>query len=321
MRSTSLLLSTLLLLAPSTVVGQRRIVHDTLGPDTPTALTCGFCAGEKFGVVFRELPAPRAGLSAADFPIVLDTLEVGLAAAGVSSGACVPSATGGTIDALVEIWSGGSVPTGDISGLPADSAWSAGETLVWSRDAVPLTLSVADTGGRYTLMVNAVQVRDDVDLPIEIASGAYVRVVVTLPPGTPGSSSLCEPSFESPGGFPVRDDDGQVAPERNFIYALGAGWFWNESFPGGEIGGDWAIRLQVFANGPGVTDGGEPSDAGMATDAGAIIDGGAGLDGGTAPEDEGGCGCRAVGEAHGSSVPLLLSLVGLGLVVRRRPTR
>lgn len=316
---TSILLVSLLA-APSTAWAQRRIVHDTLGAGVPTAVTCGFCAGEKFGVVFRELPAPRNGLDPADFPITLDTLELGMAAAGVASGACVASTTGGSIDAAVEIYAGDTVPTGDISGLPADAAWSTGETLVWSTDAAPLTLSVADTSGRYELTVNTLQIRDDLDMPIVVPSGSYLRVVVTLPAGTPGSSSLCEPTFESPGGFPVRDDDGQIAPERNFIYALGAGWFWNESFPGGEIGGDWAIRLGVFANGPGRTDGGVSADAGTTPDAGSSIDGGGGADAGVGPVDEG-CGCRAARPSHAGLAPALLALVGLTAFARRRKVR
>ena len=52
---------------------QRTVAHDVLTGETPTALTCGFCAGEKIGVVFRELPGDAHGLDPADFPIQLTT--------------------------------------------------------------------------------------------------------------------------------------------------------------------------------------------------------------------------------------------------------
>jgi MYXO-CTERM domain-containing protein len=77
--------------------------------------------------------------------------------------------------------------------------------------------------------------------------------------------------------------------------------------------------------GDGVVDTGETCDpgGGVAREAadcvsrcGELLDAGP-LDGGTEPVDDGGCGCRAVGDGSGAPWPLLL-LVALGLAWRRR---
>ncbi|HJL15729.1 MAG TPA: MYXO-CTERM sorting domain-containing protein [Sandaracinaceae bacterium LLY-WYZ-13_1] len=323
MRPAPLLLLLLAPLAlPAPADAQRRIVHDTLGRDMPTAVTCGFCAGERFGVLFRELPAPRRGLEPSDFPITFDTIEIALASANVVGGACDPQTTGGTVDAAVEVWVGDAVPDGPIRDFSATDGWPS-ETLVWATDAAPLTPSTAETdgSGRYEVRFNALEIRDEDAAPITVGSGAYVRVVVTLPVGPSGTSDLCEPTYQSPAAFPLRDDDGRVAPGRSFIYASGAGWFWNEEVPGGSIGGDWGVRLAVFTTGGGDVDAGPSApDAGVDADAGGSSgDASTAPDAGDAPPadpDDGGCGCRAAG---GGAPPVWGGLlVALALRWRRR---
>jgi len=315
------LLSLLLCTAPATA--QLRIVHDTLSSETPTALTCGFCSGEQFGVVFRELPG-RRGLEPTDFPLEIDTIEIGMGAANVESGACVPQTTVRTISAALAIYAGTELPTGDIRSLPEVGEWNSSEVLVWATDAAPLTLSVENAEGRYELTLNSLEIRDEMMAPVAVASGSYLRVVITLPEGTPGTSSVCTDPLVPPDGFPIRDNDGRIADERNFLYAVGLGWFWNEAAPGGAINGDWAIRLGVFPSGvaPG-TDAGPPgSDAGpAATDGGAAIDDAGpstGTDAGpeTLPDD--GCGCHAAGADASPAHPLLLGLLAGALLLRRR---
>jgi len=324
----------LLVVAPSPASAQLRIVHDTLGPEMPTAITCGFCASERFGVVFRELPGTRRSLEPTDFPLLIDAIDVGMGAANVEGATCVPQRTGGTIETIMEVYVGDTPPTGDIRSNPVDAPWP-GERLVWASDAVPLALSVEDDGGIYQLRFNRLEVRDEDSMPIEVDDGAYLRVVVTLPESATVTSDICGAPLVPPGGFPVRDDDGRIAPERNFIYAGGAGWFWSESVPGGAINGDWGVRLSVFPSGE-VPDGGVPTtdggirpstDGGLAgTDAGpAETDAGAGgMDGGAdagaaaEPMDDG-CSCRAAGP--GSAPPWALPLAGAAIFVCRRRRR
>ncbi len=292
-----------LLVIPQPAFGQRRLVQDTLSASTPGVVSCGFCAGERFAVIFRDLPPPSSGLAPEDFPVELANVEIAVASANAAAG-CAPSETGATITAPVEIYAGTSVPPDEVVDLPADAPWP-GETLVWAADA-PLALSVADETGRYSVNFNVLEVRDELGERIRVDAGVYFRVVVTIPTGVAGSSPACESgSFESPGGFPFRDNAGDF-PEfrgtgrRSLIHALGVGWVWNSEghAPVPVIPGNWGIRLALFTFGPG------PSgrDAGMAPDAGA--DAGerldAGLDAGSTPVDGGpavtpggGCGCRA----------------------------
>src|SRR5690606_13897366 len=120
-----------------------------------------------FGVVFRELPAPRRGIEPEDFPITLESVQVALASATVSPGpTCTPSEAGGAIVAPVEIYAGAEIPTGAITSLPSDGPWP-GEELVWAADA-PLALSPAQAGGggRYELSFNELVVRDEEEMPI-----------------------------------------------------------------------------------------------------------------------------------------------------------
>ena len=69
-----LALACLLLTLSAPASAQQRIIHDTLGRDMPTQITCGFCAGEQFGVIFRELPSGRRGLEPTDFPLTIDAV-------------------------------------------------------------------------------------------------------------------------------------------------------------------------------------------------------------------------------------------------------
>ncbi len=314
--SRAALLSALSALAPGAALAQQSVIHDTLSADTPTAVTCGFCATERFGVVFRELPSPRRGIDPEDFPIRLESVQIAIAAATVTGGtSCTPSETGGTITAPVEIYAGSEVPTGAITSLSADGPWSATEELVWAADA-PLALSTATPGGggRYELSFNELVVRDETDAPIVIESGTYIRVVVTLPAADPAVA--CTGGLDRPAGFPFRDSDGRIAPERSYIYAAGVGWLWNEQ---ASIDGDWGIRLTLFRAPP--RDGGAPeldagsgADAATEVDAAAPSDAGSGADAG-APPAEGGCGCRA---AARDDRGWMLGAAAVLLLVRRR---
>src|SRR5690606_24590739 len=214
-----------ILLSGSLVSAQEPVIQDTLSADTPTALTCGFCAGERFGVVFRELPAPRRGIEPGDFPITLESVQVAVAAASVTAGpTCVPVETGGSVEALVELYAGAEPPEGAIASLPADAPWSDTEELVWAGEA-SLALSTAEPGGtgQYAIHFNVLEVRDEEGAPIVIESGAYLRAVVSIPAASSDMSAIC-PAGASPAFVPIRDADGPIAPERGFIYATGAGW-------------------------------------------------------------------------------------------------
>ena len=303
---------------PGSLAGaQERVIHDTLSSDTPTALTCGFCAGERFGVVFRELPAPRRGIEPTDFPITLESVQVAVAAATVTAGpTCVPSETGGTVVATVELYAGEDPPEGNIQALPAEGPWSDTEALVWAGDA-DLALSTAEPGGtRYSINFNVLDVRDEEGAPIVVESGSYLRAVVSIPAATTMTSTEC-PTDMSPAFVGVRDADGNIASERGFIYATGAGWLWNEDSRV-QVNGDWGIRLELFRT-TNVPDGGagDPdagNDAGNDTgDAGSARD--ASMDGGTTPGG-GGCSCRAI-PGRGTRAGALF-LVALAVLAARR---
>lgn len=301
---------------PAGARAQRTLAYDTLSDSTPVAVTCGFCAGEAFGVVFRELPTPLRGLDPGDFPIELRSVSIAMASARTTGSAgayaCEGVLAGGTVLATVEVWAGMTPPSGSIADRPIADAWTPGEILAWASDEVPIELSVPDADGssRFALTLNTIELADESGGPVVIPMPAtYVRVVVTLPGG--GESTACDAlSLEGPGGVPVRDDDGRISDERSFIYAEGAGFLWNEEAraPGASdgIAGDWAIRLSLV---PSTTtpprDGGpRPSDAGAGGDAGEL-DGGGALDAG-AGEDAGGgggggdgCACAAAGSRTG----------------------
>jgi MYXO-CTERM domain-containing protein len=277
------------------VAAQRRVQYDTLAEETPAAASCGFCAGEKFGVVFRELSGGR-GLRADEFPLTVVSLEVALASVEVQEvggfGICLGSTTGGAVDTQIAIYAGDTPPSGDIRSFPPMGPWE-GESLVWSG-TVPIMRSVETTGGsmRYNLMFNTVELPDG-GVRVE-PPNTYLRAVVTIPTGS-GSATCTSGGNMEPAAAAVRDNDGRIADEVNFIYAVSStsagavpeGWHWNESSEivdpmtlATTIQGDWGIRLNVRPEGSAGTDGGTPTlDAGAAVDAGSS----GGVDSGTPP--------------------------------------
>jgi MYXO-CTERM domain-containing protein len=190
---------------------------------------------------------------------------------------------------------------------------------VWSAPDVPVERSVADETGSasYEVNFNRLLLEDDLGLPFRVeAPNVYVRVVVTLNADTVLSSASCDSlSLETPSGFAIRDNDGVIANERNFIYADGIGWVWNEAFPGGGIGGDWAVRLEIVAEGSAMEDAGTTPDAGPADTGTSPADTGTADSGVTMDEDG---GCSAAGEP--SPTPFtLVALCLFFLVGTRRP--
>lgn len=310
---------------PMPTSAQRLLSHDTLTMDSPTAITCGFCSGESYGTIFRELPAPARGLEPGDFPVVVESLQVAVASArAVSSTMCVGSISGGTGVGDVEIYAGTTPPTGDIVANPADGPWD-GETLVWAATNVPFQRSTAETEGSaaYEVMFNNLEIVDAEEMPVRVeAPNVYLRAVVHFGDGAAGDSVPCEDlSLTPPSFFPLRDNDGRIAPERSFIYADGLGWVWNEDARVGSINGDWAIRLEITTEGVPGTDAGPAVDAGPRRDAGLVdagaADGGGGTDAGE-PGGGGGGGCAAAGRAQPAPWALLLApLLALGMRRRR----
>ncbi len=313
----TLLLASLALLLPTTASAQRLLAHDTLSRDTPSVVSCGFCAGEVIGVVFRELPG-TAGIRASDFPMGLTSVQIALASASTDGASCNSLMDGGIVEAAVEIWAGVTPP----DALPAETVtfgmpWSDEETLLWASDVVPLTLSTATVDGdsRFDLQFNAYMPRDEEEMPIVVPFGnGYLRVAVQLPGGGE-HNSICADPVEVPTGFPLRDNDGVISPMRSHIYGNGIGWRWNETV---GLGGDWAIRVEV-APMPMPRDAGTRDGGGSAGDAGASgADAGSdpSMDAGTSPPEDGGCSCRLGGRA---SAPLLpIAILGVLIAARRR---
>jgi hypothetical protein len=312
---------------PVRAAAQRTVAHDTLSEGTPVGVTCGFCAGEAFGVVFRELPPPARGIEPFDFPLELRAVQVALASVRTTgappSFRCEGSTSGGTVAAEISIWAGTTPPSGDIRSFPVDGPWGD-EQLVWAAEA-PIELSLAEAEGssRYALMLNTIRVAGEDGGPLWVpVPRTYLRVQVVLPAG--GSSTACDAMrLPPPGGVPVRDDDGRIAPERSFIYAGGVGYLWNEA---AGVAGDWAIRLQIVPSAPPPPDGGsahvDRDGASGGLDAGTREDSG---DGGTEPPDRGGCGCRLVGGTVEAGATRRLATLGLlvsiALALRRRRAR
>lgn len=302
-------------LAVSPAAAQVTLAQDTLSSDSPAAALCGFCGGEGFGVVFRDLSPPARGLLAEDFPLTLRSVEIALASARLDGAMCTTDLDGGTALVDVEIWAGTTPPGATIgASAPAEPWPGTGEELVFAATEVPIALSIPDgtaTGG-FMLQLNRFEVQDETGAPLRVAAGfTYLRVFVrlsdsTLPgPGCPFSSD----------GSPLRDD-GRISDQRSYILANGMGFLWNEQ---ARVNGDWAIRLQIIPSIPPGIDGGPPPDAAFVpTDVGSIDAGGP--DAGTGAPDagasvggDGGCGCRA-GRTHTSGAGLL----ALGLAIAAR---
>jgi MYXO-CTERM domain-containing protein len=298
---------------------QVTLAQDTLSSDSPAAALCGFCGGEGFGVVFRELAPPARGLLAEDFPLTLRSVEIALASARLDGAMCQTDLDGGTVLVDVEIWAGTTPPGATIgASAPAEPWPGTGEELVFAATEVPIELSIPDgtaTGG-FMLQLNRFEVQDEMGAPLRIAAGfTYLRVFVqlsdsTLPgPGCPFSSD----------GSPLRDD-GRISDQRSYILANGMGFLWNEQ---ARVNGDWAIRLQIIPSIPPGIDGGPPPDAAFVpadagpVDAGEVDAGTSAPDAGTAVGGGGGCSCR-VGRTRSSGGALLALAIAAGLVRRRR---
>jgi hypothetical protein len=290
--STSLLVIACALGFATTAHAQRTVQYDTLSEESPAAISCGFCAGEKFGMVFRPLDS-GGGLRPEEFPLTINNVQVAVASATLEFGAgglqCVGSTAGGMVAMTIEIYAGTTAPRSAIRTNPATGPWT-GETMLFSESA-ELTLSTETSAGTnmYNVMFTTVPV--DVMVP---APNTYVRVVVSIPAG--GSSASCELlGFGAPGALGIRDDDGRIEPNIGFIYSVGGGvgdgWIWNEAVEDPTTGstginGEWAIRLDVQPAatprdaGTSTPDGGTGTDAGSTSD----IDASTGVDGGTSSE-------------------------------------
>lgn len=299
---------------------QRTLAQDTLSEGTPVAASCGFCAADRFGVVFRELDPPMRGLDPADFPLTLRRLQVGVAAIQISAGMCQGLDAAAPVETVVEIYAGTMPPAGVIRSMPADVEWP-GETLVWATDAAPLVPSTTTAAGSamFELTLSSFDLQDELGMPVRVeAPATYLRVVVHIPGG--GLSSTCDALMrDGPSFVPVRDDDGRIADERGFIYDPTSGWFWNEQ---ALVTGDWAVRLVITPSAPPGTDAGTitPPDGG--TDASTLADASTGsADAGEATPAAGGCTCRAVQSAPSPRV--VAGAIGLLLLfaVRRRAPR
>jgi MYXO-CTERM domain-containing protein len=298
-------LATLIALLAVPTHAQRTVAYDTVSDGFPAAVTCGFCAGEKFGVVFYELPG-GTGLRADEFPLTLTAIQIAVARIRVTGDVfgrvCSGSNMAGTVDLTLEVFAGESVPTA-VRNLPASGAWP-GERMVLTTDTtVTVSVATTDGGSEFNVTLNEIPIPDGGVL-VE-APAAYLRVVASVPGG--GSSTSCtDLGFTSPGAVAIRDDDGRVAPRRSLIYALPielgglggipGGWYWNEEVPPEEdgappgIAGDWALRISVSPSGaPPVDAGPTPArDAGtsdggpiMSDDAGSSADASIPFDGGT----------------------------------------
>lgn len=292
------------------VDAQRIVTFDTVSAETGSAVTCGFCAGEKFGVVFRELEPPARGLEAEDFPFVLRGVRVAIASASVVDGTCEGSLVGGNAIMSMQVFGGTSAPTGDISDNPESGPWD-GETLLIEAIDVPLIRSALETDGgtRYQVELNDLQIRDpdtEEDIRVE-APMTYVRVAFTFGEEADRNPACESMGLVSPTAFPMRDTDGVIADERSFIFGAGGlGWQWNEAV---GVSGDWAVRLEIEVEGTPMMDAGGVDAGG--TDAGGSDAGGvdAASDGASADADGGGGGGGCAVGGTGSAALLAMALV------------
>lgn len=286
--------------APATA--QTIIQYDEVAQDVQAAITCGFCATEKFGTIFYEVGA-GGGLPASAFPFRLNNLQIAVASTEVTGGVlsggyqCGGSTQGGTVDATLEVYAGTTVPT-TITNLPASGAWP-GETVIVVPGTVQLQKSVATAQGGtgFNVMINSLTVGATVPTPYR-----YLRVVITIPTG--GASTACtDLGFQPPALSPFRDDNGRVGPRRNFIYQLGfpalgqpPEWTWVEDVTDPitmqrGINGDWLIRLDISPNGTLNPDAGVPADGGP-----VVVDTGVMEDAGVEPPADAGFADATAGE-------------------------
>lgn len=320
---------------PRAASAQRSLAYDTLSSDTPGAVSCGFCGGEKASVIYYDLGG-GAGLQPSEFPLLVRELIVAVASASPGGTAAAPVCMIGTTprDGLfdVAVYAGTTVPTA-VAALPADGVWP-GEMEVTSAIDLPLALSVSSSATMPMYSVNLLTIGlDAVGLRVD-APYTYLRVVLGIQPDAAVASSICAVG-QGPSGLPMRDD-APIGDHRNLIYAgpPTSAWLWNEE---AGIAGDWAIRLDVRPMGGGA-DGGVPVDAGPLADAGSVIeagvemDAGGGVDAGTGappPPAGEGCSCSAVGdgtkERRNSGFPpaglwlsALFGSIAMGRLRRRR---
>jgi MYXO-CTERM domain-containing protein len=271
MRHVSLLL-TLLVAAPAAA---NPVTNDSVtGMDSPAAVTCGFCATERYGVIFRQISSTQ-GLLPSDFPLTINRVDLAVAAARVVDGGllyeCQGSATAGRRTVSIWGYTGVTPPTGDIRSF-GTGAWP-GETALWIEpimSEVELSTATEDGGNRYDVTVSQVAVSPAVRVD---PPNTYIRIVVEIPAG--GSSTYCvENSWGEPGILPIRDDSGRIGPNVNFLYSIGGaemGWHWSEEIPIDPttlqgLEGDWVVRLDISPAGTTTTDAGTTNeDAGMTT--------------------------------------------------------
>src|SRR5688572_23837586 len=147
-------------------------------------LSCGFCAGERYGIVFRTLDGVDEGIDPAAFPIEIDAIQFSLAAGEIvgTAGAyeCRPREEAGTASVTIDVY-GGETPPTDILELPAEGPWP-GETVLLPTSEVEAVASLADADGRYDLQLNTFHASED---PIRVEEPhTYVRVIITLLAGT-----------------------------------------------------------------------------------------------------------------------------------------
>ncbi|AKF10532.1 hypothetical protein DB32_007681 [Sandaracinus amylolyticus] len=297
MSSLSLLVLVAIVAAAPSASAQRRVQYDTLTSESPAAISCGFCAGERFGMVFRPLDS-GGGLRADEFPLTLTSVDVGVARTQITGGilegyTCSGTAGGGMVSMMIEVYAGPTAPRGSITSMPGSGPWP-GETQVFAESA-ELNLSVETTPGSrmYEVMLTSVPISARVDAP-----NTYLRVVVTIPSGASTSASCSDLGLEPPSAVGLRDDDGRIENNVGFIYAVEAlggavpaGWHWNESSDISDpatgatgIGGDWAIRLDVAPAGSTTSDAGV-RDASTTLDAGTSSNDDAGSSSTSCTED------------------------------------
>jgi len=307
---------------PSAARAQRSLAYDTLSSETPGAVSCGFCGGEKAAVIYYELPG-GGGLRPSEFPLLVRELVVAVASAAPGAGgACVAGTTPreGLFD--IAVYAGTTVPTA-VNTLPADGVWP-GEVEVTAAVEVPLALSISSSATVPMFDVNLLTLElDAAGLRVE-AGYTYLRVVLGIQPDAAVTSSTC-PAGQGPSGLPMRDD-ARIGPRRNLIYAgPSAGWLWNEE---AGVAGDWAIRLDIRPMGAGA-DGGAPGDAGSSDDAGSVRDASVEMDasavdaGIVSPpaESDDGCGCSLVGAARSRPRALVLAALCVTLALCRQRRR
>lgn len=302
---------------PSSASAQQEIAYDTLSDMSSARVQCGFCSGERFGTIFKDLGEGQ-GLPSSSFPLSLRTISLALAKTTYLDSVCTPSADAETVLVSLNVYAGEEAPT-DLTDMPTDGEWP-GESLIYTNEEVALTSSPIADGSEVNTMFQPFIPTGEDDTVIHVeAPATYIRVVVGLLDGDEGSNDACGGPAAGPSAAPIIDADGRIADHTGFILAGGVSshWFWNEDVPGGGISGDWALRISIVPSGSsdtdaGVVDSGTPAEE----DSGPI----APIDAGTEPVDGGGdSGGCSVGVQRGATpTHFVLTLFALFFVARRR---